>query len=388
MLVWIVNPFDNLPAEGYRPQRYWLMARAFAAAGHRVVYWTGDFSHASKRRREMKFSCREHGIDLRMAPVVPYAGNVGLRRLYSHWRLAGTWRRLAKAESVRPDALVASTPPLSLCHAAMRFARRCGALAVADAMDAWPETFERVAPRWTLFPLRRLARRIYTGADAVSAVAARYLDLVKSYGAACPTRLAYHGIDISGGMVCPERRSRPVGDAIRAVYAGAFGASYDLETAIETVKRMPDATLDLAGSGPKEVALKRLAQGCPRIRFHGYLDDVALKALLARCDVGLVPMFPESCVGVPYKLADYAAAGLRIVECLGGETQALVARFRVGTHYAPGDAASLAAALRALPDPDGDASGLARLFDASRIMPEYVAWVESLVAEKKGLIPQ
>ena len=37
MTVWIENPFDNLPAEGFRPQRYWLMAEAFAKAGHDVT---------------------------------------------------------------------------------------------------------------------------------------------------------------------------------------------------------------------------------------------------------------------------------------------------------------------------------------------------------------
>ena len=37
MTVWIQNPFDNLPCEGYRKQRYWLMAEAFARAGHSVV---------------------------------------------------------------------------------------------------------------------------------------------------------------------------------------------------------------------------------------------------------------------------------------------------------------------------------------------------------------
>ena len=52
MTVWIVNPFDNLPPEGYRPQRYWLMARAFARAGHRVTYWSSDFSHAHKAPRK------------------------------------------------------------------------------------------------------------------------------------------------------------------------------------------------------------------------------------------------------------------------------------------------------------------------------------------------
>jgi len=49
--IWIANPFDNLPPEGGRPQRYWLMARAFARAGHRVTLWTSDFSHARKAPR-------------------------------------------------------------------------------------------------------------------------------------------------------------------------------------------------------------------------------------------------------------------------------------------------------------------------------------------------
>ena len=51
MRVWIENPFDNLPSEGFRPQRFWLMARAFAAAGHDVTLWTSDFNHTTKKAR-------------------------------------------------------------------------------------------------------------------------------------------------------------------------------------------------------------------------------------------------------------------------------------------------------------------------------------------------
>ena len=49
MTVWIVNPFDNLPLEGFRPQRYWLMAEAFVEAGHNVVFWSSDFNHSTKQ---------------------------------------------------------------------------------------------------------------------------------------------------------------------------------------------------------------------------------------------------------------------------------------------------------------------------------------------------
>ena len=257
-------------------------------------------------------------------------------------------------------------------------------------MDAWPETFERIVPKWMLGTMRSKAKRIYCNADAISAVASRYIDLAKSYGATAPVKLSYHGIEVGdeeccqcGNVANTNVANSQLGDegwgmrSLRLAYIGSFGASYDLETVIEAVKRMPNVTLDIAGSGFKEAALREMATGCGRIRFHGYLADTEMKALLRSCDVGLVPMFPDSCVGVPYKLADYAAAGLRIVECLGGETESLVGCFHAGAHYEPRNVASLIAALGQPPAADWDAAGFVRQFDAKRIMVEYVSWVES-----------
>ena len=372
--------------EGSRPQRFWLMARAFARAGHSVVYWTSDFSHAQKRRRVFVVENPDPAIEVRMVSTRPYPRNICLRRVFSHRALACEWLRLAGAAGERPDVIVASTPPLSLCSAALEFSRRSGALFVADIMDAWPETFYRVAPAFLFSPFRATARRIYRSADAISAVAARYLDLAASYGATAPTRLAYHGIALYPDSLAPFRVStRAAGAPLRLAYLGAMSTSYDLETAIDAVAAMPNVSLDLAGSGPKEEALRARAASCPRIRFHGFLGDVDIRALLAKCDVGLVPMFPDSCVGVPYKLADYAAAGLRVAECLGGETESLVARHHAGLHYEAGNVESLKGCLTSLmapPDPAYDSAAFAAEFDATRIMDGYVAWVQGLCAAK------
>ena len=379
MTVWIANPFDNLPPEGARPQRYWLMARAFARAGHRVTLWSSDFSHARKTPRALTDGARWEGDGFRLVlvPTPPYPRNVCLRRILSHRAFARNLRKLAELEPQRPDLVIASLPPLASAAALADFCRARGISFVVDVMDAWPENFARVVPRWTLAPLRARAARIYLSAQGVSAVAARYLDLAKSYGAQCPTHLAYHGIELASPPVHAEGRT------FRLVYAGTMGKSYDLETAIDAVREMPDVELELAGAGPKEAALRVRAQGCARIRFHGYLGDEELRALLARADAGLVPMFDDSCVGVPYKLADYAAAGVPVVNTLHGETERLLAEHGAGVTCAARDVHALCTAVTDLRARDAaalraGALALARLFDAEAVYSGYVAWAASI----------
>ena len=385
MNVWIANPFDNLPPEGARPQRYWLMARAFARAGHNVTLWSSDFSHAKKAPRALASGARWEGDGFRLVlvPTPPYPRNVCLRRILSHRAFARNLRTLAELESQCPDLVVASMPPLASASALAAFCRARGIAFVVDVMDAWPENFERVVPRWTLAPLRARARRIYRSAQGVSAVAARYLDLVKSYGAQSPMHLAYHGIELSPSVW--EKQVRPVfTEPFRLVYVGTMGASYDLETAIDAVREMPDVELDLAGAGPKEAALHARASGCMRIRFHGYLGEGELQSLLAQADTGLVPMFDDSCVGVPYKLADYVAAGVPVVNTLHGETERLLAEHGAGVTCATGSVHALCAAVADLRARDATALragalSLARVFDADAVYSAYVDWAASVV---------
>ena len=378
MTVWIVNPFDNLPPEGYRPQRYWLMARAFAQAGHQTTYWTSDFSHAHKAPRRFKEPVAPDGFRLTLVPTKPYPANICLRRVRSHRALARAWRQMAETSAERPDVVIASLPPLSLAAAALAFSRKVGARFVVDVQDAWPETFCRVAPAWLFAPLRAVARRIYRAADAVTAVAARYLDLARSYGATAPTHLCHLGIDI-GNLSPFTFHPSP----FTLLYLGAMGKSYDLETVIDAVKEMDDTKLDLAGTGPKEATLRARAANCPRIRFHGYLDATALQPLFARADAGVIPMFPDSCVGVPNKLADYAAAGLRVVNSLPGETADIVARFAAGSFYAAGDVQSFKAAVAALraPAPGFDPAAFRDVFDARRLYAGYVDFIQNLTRQ-------
>lgn len=382
MRIWLINPFDNLPTEGYRPQRYWLMARAFVAKGHEVTYWTSDFSHATKKMRVLVHEVNA-GFAVKMVPTLKYPRNVSLKRVVSHRRLARDWFALASGESVKPDVVIASMPPLGLCDAARRFAADCGAMFVADVQDAWPETFERVLPGFvfSLLGMRRMARKIYCEADGISAVAMRYVELAQKYGSEAPSSVFGHCIDMSvrpHKEVCNDQ-------TLKLVYVGNMSLSYDLETVINAVSGMDGVTLDVAGNGPDVERLRVLASKAGNIKFHGYLGESQLVNLLSLCDVGLIPMFPESCVGVPGKIADYAVARLRIIECLGGETGAIVDRFDVGVHYKAGDVNSLRSAIEDLCNRKhhGRFDEFAAEFDARVVMPKYVDWIEGLMRCRK-----
>lgn len=393
MRVWIVNPFDNLPVEGNRPQRYWLMARAFARAGHDVTLWTSDFSHYRKQKRDVGgrgSDFLEDGFRVVLVSTPPYRRHVGLRRILSHCVLARNWARRVMDEP-QPDLIVVSSPPLSLCAAVRRRCAERRIPYVVDVQDAWPETFERVLPRFALAPLRRITRKNYAGAAAASVVAERYADLVKGYGVVAPVRL------FPLAMELPEEddgkgggRMDGVRGQLRLVYAGNMGRSYDLATLADAVERLDGVVLDVAGAGPAEDELRRRAAACPRIRVHGYLGERELRELLASSDVGVVPMFEDSCVGVPGKLADYAAAGLPVLNSLAGETERLIAEAHAGFTYRAGDCDSLCHAVETIRSADfaalrAGAAALAKRYDARIVYGEYVKWAAGLVeSARKG----
>ena len=97
-------------------------------------------------------------------------------------------------------------------------------------------------------------------------------------------------------------------------------------------------------------------------------------------------MFDESCVGVPYKLADYAIAALPVINSLGGETAGLVQQYNAGVKYEAGNVASFKQALSILVSDPSRLPGMRRNilamatseFDAVPIYDSYVEFAMSI----------
>ncbi len=410
MVYWINNPFDNLPGEGLRALRYSLLCQALVKAGHEVVFWSSDFSHVYKRKRTLPSDYHApEGFEVRLIPSLPYSTNICLARIRSHCAYAKTWRRLAEeaveaGELKQPDLILTSIPPISTAKTARYFRKKWGCKIVIDIMDAWPETFYRLLPvpqswrtpigKWAFLPMRLATRRAYLQADAISAVGRTYLNLARKYGAKCPMHLCYHGISrLNNGAY---RYTLDPSEPMRLIYVGNMGKSYDLETLIQAVQELKDAgvnlRLDLAGKGPKEHALRQLADQAPYINVFGYLNDEDLGQLLADSDIGVIPMFADSYVAVPYKLADYTAAGLPIINSLDGESRHMIDMYQAGTYYQVKSVESLKQAImryatrRSLIAQESTASvRIAKeRFMSDLIYPEFVTFLASITGTTRS----
>ncbi|MBP5509382.1 MAG: sugar transferase [Kiritimatiellae bacterium] len=389
MNVWLCNPFDNLPEEGGRRQRYALLGRELVAHGHAVVWWTSDFRHATKTHRPFPSTFENaDGVNVRLVATPPYKTNISFARIRSHAAFARNWFRDActavDADRLpRPDKIVVSLPPLGTAERAFKMRERWHCPVLVDVQDAWPETFYQLFPPLFRFlhslrPLERRTERALRDADGVSAVSGSHLEWAERNGAANVRHLAYLGIE-PGTPPARKPTQRP-----RLVYIGNMGRSYDLSTVIEAAKET-GWSLDLAGTGPTEAALRKQAEGAPNITFHGFLPEKEVREQLAHATVGIVPMFDASCVAVPNKAADYAAAGLPIVTSLDGELRRLLETYKAGAAYPAGDVAAFRRAVEALPADSGEHARTLALeqFDAGKIYPAFAAFVERCTLAKE-----
>ena len=276
---------------------------------------------------------------------------------------------------VRPDAVLAMSPPLTLGPAgrAVAWARRVPL--VFNIQDVFPDvavelgllTGERViaASRW-------LERTSYRASDAVTVLSDELADNVRDKIA---TGLDGRAAELQRAKVrvipnfVDTERIRPaerendyraeyglVGERV-VMYAGNVGFSQSLDLVLEAARRFadtrPDVVFVINGGGSAKADLERAAAGMDNVRFIGMQPAERLPQLLAAADVHVVPLRTGlAWSSVPSKLYSILAAGRPIVASVdeGTEVARTVERAGAGLAVPPDDADAFTAALATVLD--------------------------------------
>lgn len=368
MNIWLVNPFDPLPGDPEQEGRYATLARLLVNRGHKVVWWTSSFSHRFKKpvdQAEVTKVCNEIGLDLKFIEAPQYAKNVDIKRLWNHYLLSKRFARLAMGFAPKPDVVLVSAPPSFLAMTAVKIASQLQAKSIVDIQDLWPETFYRLAPSlirpalsMALSPWQKASSAAYRNADIITGVADEYVNRALRLGAKPQsTGTIPLGIDLASfDKACDDgyvsEFTKPEGE-IWFAYTGSLNRSYDCITLTKAflqarAKLKYPAKLFITGRGEYTTIIKKIIQDCGTkdVILAGFIDFPQWAYLLNQCDVGFNASFPKAMIYLPNKIFYYFAAGLAVLNTIGGQCSNIVRDSKSGLDYEAGNVQSCVNAIK------------------------------------------
>lgn len=421
MEYWIIHAQENPAAPRDEPgRRQWrsnMLAETFADRGHDVVRWRSAFSHQAKEFLALGNVAQQHeNYTQRFLACPAYRRHIGLSRILNHLALGRSFSSVSNSMP-RPDLIHVGNVPIALAYAAVRYGKRVGCPVVVDIRDLWPDIYADLLPssmsglrHVVIASLHALSFRLkwtMRNATAITALTQPYMDWALALAGRAQT-----SDDAVFAMCYPSQKREPAAadlDALRvrlgltpqdqvAVYLGNIGHQSDFESVISAARALsdqfPNFKLVLAGSGPRENELRRLAADATNVIFSGWLQGPEIVSLLHLAQIGLIAFHPvpNYLLNIPNKFSEYLAGGLAIACGLGGEMGALVEEFGCGFQYPPGDASALKIGLaQLLSNPTTlDEMGVqaralhARSFDGAQVYPAFADHLERVAKTSQG----
>jgi len=347
--------------DGKDNNRFNYLAYLLAANGYIVELVTSDFSHTKKAKRNKSFS---EGLSYTVTYITEpaYAKNVSLNRFYSHYIFGLNLRRYLR-NRIRPDLIYCATPSLDAAGAAAQYCQthNIDIPFIIDVQDLWPEAFRMVTNMTLAEPIFNLigrsADRIYSAADEIVTVSESYAarahrvnkKCVKAHSVYLGTDLAsFDEFAIQNSPVKPEKE-------IWLAYAGTLGHSYDLTTVIDALaivkgRGASNIKFIVMGDGPlrSKFEAHAIAKGI-NAAFTGRLSYGKLAGMLKASDIAVNPISRGAAQSIINKHADYAAAGLPVLNTQESPEYAkLVDKFQMGFNCNNNDSDDLAEKLLTL----------------------------------------
>lgn len=276
----------------------------------------------------------------------------------------------AVAKAKRPDAVIATSPPLTTALTGGFAALWHRVPWVFEVRDLWPESVIAMggAKRGSLFArlLFAMEKWAYRSATVVNVLTPAFKDDIVGRKLIPAEKIVVipNGADEAfepGTRENDARRELGWGDRTVAMYAGAHGRANALNQLIETaalLRDRPDILIACVGDGPERQQLSERAasMGLDNIRFHGPFAKERMPEIVRAADMGVAvlantPLFRTV---YPNKVFDYMSCERPTLLGIDGVARKLVVDdAQAGVFAEPENARALAdGILRLADDPE------------------------------------
>lgn len=364
MKIWFIEIGEPLPMEqGKRLLRYGYFTAFLSAHGHKVTWFTCDFSHAVKAHVVPPGEqTLDNGVRMVVLPGKGYPKNVSLMRVCHNRDYAKELDAALAKETDLPDLIFCPIPTVENAGVIQAFAQKHNIPYIIDVRDHWPRDLADRAPllvrpfaRLFLTPMLQMAKRAARDAAAITGVTRMQRDYGLSLAGrkADPARDQVFYLGYTRQPVPAATRNEAIAwwrgqglkDGVKiASFTGTLGSSFDFAPIIAAARRLKDSgrhdiQFVIAGDGDSRAKLIAKAGNLAGdiMIFPGWIDQPKIEALLSHSAMALAPYIPNTSMSLPNKFFEYMAYGLPVLSSCTGESEDLIRQYNTGIQYNPQD---------------------------------------------------
>jgi glycosyltransferase involved in cell wall biosynthesis len=303
---------------------------------------------------------RLNGVNIVRTFIYPTQKTDFLRRLTNYFSFVISSALLGTFLLKPVDVLLVESPPLFLGLSAvwLSFVKR--ARLIFNVSDLWPESAVQLGMvrRNSLF--HRLSSWLesfcYRRSWLVTGQSKSIIDDIRQRFPDCQTYHLSNGVDTNRFAVVGSDRAHQDfnvnGDCV-VMYAGLHGLAQGLGQVLIAAEDLSEDRrfrFVLIGDGPEKKMLMAQAamRGLTNVEFQDPRRSEEIPALIAGCDIVLVPLKSYLLGAVPSKVYEAMASGRPIILVASGEASQIVDEHQAGITVEPGDIEGLVQALRTL----------------------------------------
>lgn len=341
--------------------RFNYLALMLYREGYEVELITSSFSHRDKKQRIQNKDHKEtYKTTLIYEPS--YKKNISLKRvLISHKVMAKNLKKYLN-QCKKPDLIYCSFPSINVAEVASKYAANNDIPFFIDVQDLWPEAFKMafnipIISNLFFKPMIKTVDKVYGRADEIIAVSQTYIDRVMSVEKnKANGHVVYLGTDLDEFDNYAQKensflRKKKMNEKWIA-YSGTLGKSYDLISVIDALALLKENTpkLIVMGSGPRKEEFEcYAAKRNIDCLFIGKLSYMEMCSILKMCDIAVNPIVSGSAASIINKHADYAAAGLPVINTQESpEYRQLVEDYKMGINCLNGNSQDIALKIKHL----------------------------------------
>lgn len=263
----------------------------------------------------------------------------------------------------RPDVVFCVAPSLLNAPIGWLAARLCGAHAWLHIQDFEVDAafkLDILRGSWLKRTALAVERALLTRFDSVSTISGKMLERAADKGVRAAQLVRFPNWASTDAVYPLERTSRlkeTLGiapDAVVVLYSGNMGMKQGLDVLTDatlSLKDQPDLAFVFCGSGPARAAIEAACGKLPNCRVIDLRPVEELNELLNLADIHVLPQRADAAdLVMPSKLTGMFASGRAVIAMASPGTELHDAVAPRGLVVPPGDAGSLAQAIRALAD--------------------------------------